>query len=541
MTLDAARQALERNDVGAAVAALLELWRQVKDPRVAEVLDTLSARITRPALHAPTQKKLNEQFVALAKAGDPLDQPRLAAVIGTTRSPQMVEQIECLLECWPPDPRFTLPLVELLKRPPFTSGTTQSAWRRLFKLMQGHADPRLLELLSALDFTQLLRQHRTELQGGVEENQFAAEFFTERTAATLKALEKTYRAGTPSLPAEHEPMLARLHELLRPGTEAELVAEILEHPHEPGAKEVLADHLLENDEARGRFMVLQHARARGALSPELAREERDLIVAHGVRWIGELAALVAHDTMQFVDGFLAWCAIDSDRVGVVEKLTGHVGWSTVRHVFLEGTAFPHALLVHPAMKSLTGVSGIREGRQVLQRSDAYPWSRVGIASMGAFAHRDDPDLLATRLRRVFPQVTSLTLPGYNFTVDSYHWLWTPPFAHLACIGFSSITPSALPRWLEVLLARAPAGAAIEFSELDHLGYLVRIDKTRRVLDLRSRSVWGRRTARYADLALLAAPLTGTLATIRVHDRLAKSERMALAALLAPGGSITTVD
>ncbi|MBA3541008.1 MAG: hypothetical protein H0T79_15465 [Deltaproteobacteria bacterium] len=269
-------------------------------------------------------------------------------------------------------------------------------------------------------------------------------------------------------------------------------------------------------------------------APADAKEERALIAAHGARWIGELAALVEHDSMRFEDGFLAWCAIDSDRLGVVEQLTGNVGWSTVQHIYLAGNAFPHGLLVDPIMKSLASVTGIRSAvaERVLAGPATYPWKRVGI---------DPPDAgraeLPAQLRRTFPEATALHLHAARRTISDFAFLWSDAFAQLTTIGFVSLAVSAIPAFLDVALARVAPTTTIEFSEYHHLGYMVRVAGP--MLELRSRAAWGRRATRYGDLVRALQPYAGTFTRIRLHDRATKVERAEIETLLAPGGELVS--
>ncbi len=522
--LSAALTALRRHDLAATIPLLLGVWRAVPDPRIADVLDAVSARIDRPALVAPTQKKLVEAFAALVAAGDPLDQPRLAAAIGGTRSQQMVEQLELLLTGWPADPRFSMPFLALLRRPPFVGSATQSAWRRLFKVLQAYGDVRVEAWLPTLDFDEILAR-----DGGIENRAAAAEFFRERSAATCAALRKKKRAA---LPAGEAKDLALLLELARPAAEAALVAQVLATPADDAATAVLGDHLLEQNDVRGRFAALQRARSEGALTPELRKEERALVETHGLRWIGDLATLVQPGSLEFEGGFLSACAIESDRQGAVAQLTGHPLWSTVRRIFLAGNAFPETLLTHPAMKSLTQVTGIRAGRGVVR--GPYPWTEVGLLVRDA--GRVALDRVEETLR-AFPAVEQVWLDAYQVDPEAYAWLFRPAWARLRSIGFLAATRSSLAHWVEVLLAEAPAGVALELSEFHHHGYLFRLDGERRVLDLRARSAWGRKIVSFGDLAAAARPLARTLTTVRLHDRATKAERAAIQALLAPGGVI----
>lgn len=526
--LSAALAALRRHDVEGAIPSLLEAWRETRDPRIADALDAVSARIDRPALTAPTQKKLVEAFAALVAAGDPLDQPRLAAAIGGTRSQPMVEQLDLLLAQWPADPRFSVPFLALLRRPPFVGSATQSAWRRLFKVLQAYGDARVEEWLPALDFDEILAR-----DGGIENRAAAAEFFRERSAATCAALRKKKRAA---LPAADEATLAHVLELARPAAEVALVAQVLATPADDAAKAVLGDHLLEQNDVRGRFAALQRARSEGALTAALRKEERALVDAHGLRWIGDLATLVQPGSLEFEGGFLAGCAIESDRQGAVARLTGHPLWSTVRRIFLAGNAFPETLLTHPAMKSLTQVTGIRAGHGVVR--GPYPWTEVGLLVRDG-AGRVALDRVEDTLR-AFPAVEKAWLDAYQVDPEAYAWLFRPAWASLRSLGFLAATRSALAHWVEVLLAEAPAGVELELSEFHHHGYLFRLDGTRNVLDLRARSAWGRKIVSFGDLAAAARPLARTLTTVRLHDRATKAERATIEALLAPDGTIEVV-
>lgn len=522
--LTEALAALSRNDPGAAVAPLLAAWRATPDPRLADALDAVSARIDRPALAAPTQKKLVEAFTAVVAAKDPLDQPRLAAAIGGTRSQQMVEQLDLLLAEWPPDPRFSRPFLALLQRPPFVGSATQSAWRRLFKVLQTYGDVRVETWLPELDFDQILAR-----AGGFENREAAAEFFRERSAATCAALRKKKR---PSLSAADERLVPRLLELAAPPSEAALVAEVLARPDDEAPKAVLGDHLLEQNDVRGRFLALQRLRAEGALTPALRKEEQGLVEAHGLRWIGDLGTLVLPDSLEFEGGFLAGCAIESDRHGVVEQLTGHPSWSTVRRIFLAGNGFPEKLLTDPAMRSLSRVTGIRAYRGVLR--GPYPWTEVGVLVRDEHG-RAELARTPVELRR-FPHLERVWLDAYTLSPSSYDWLFAEgrPWRGL---GFVAAERTSLARWVATLLERVAPGVDLELSEFHHFGYLFRLDGARRVLDLRARSAWGRKTVGYVDLANAGAPLRGTLTTVRLHDRATKAERAALEALLAPGGAI----
>lgn len=536
---------LDANDLGGAVTRLLEAWRHTPDPRLAEVLDGLSTRSARPALTTATQQKTTDAFLELLDQQDPLDLPRLVAVIGTTRAALMVEQLEALLERWPADPRVTRPFVQLLQRPPFTGSSTQSAWRRLFKVLQQYADPRALELLAGLDFAALLREQNPWARGGVDEHAFAATFFTERAAAVVEALRKKYAKGLPRLPASDDAVVARLLERARPSPEVALISAVQAAPQEEGARAVLADALLEKNDVRGRFMALQQARTLGTLSPADEKEERALVSQFGLQWAGALAPLIKDDELSFERGFLSACTIDVDRDGLVKQLTGHAAWGTVREVHLWGTSLPLELLTDAAMKSLTGVTGIRDSRAraLLEGERTFPsWTTVGLDLPHYDSVAADLKLLSDNVLRVFPALKELVLDGYSIAPTQYEWLWAPRFAHLTRIGVTGAGPGFLPGWLEVT-RRAPPHAVLEVSRFHRDGFQWRLrpgpDGRRTVLELSTRAVSGHATVTLTDLVEASAALTGALTRVRVFTRSTKAERALLAKLLAPGGELET--
>lgn len=542
MSLQAAIKKLEASELGGALALLLEVWRQTPDPRLADVLDALSEGVRRPPLPSASQQKTTQAFLELVPARDPEDLPRLLAVIGSTRSGLMVEQLEALLEHWPADPRTTKPLVQLLRKPPFTGSATQSAWRRLFKLLQQTGDPRTIAELGALDFDALLREVNGFRPGGVEDNAYAATFFTERSGATVKALEKRFAKGVPRLTDSDLAALERLRALSGAEPVAALVAQIHAEPASRGPREVLTDHLLERDDVRGQFMLLQQARAEGKLTPELEKEERALLEAHALKWVAPLAPVLDGERLVFERGFLAACALDPDREGVVKACTGHPLWSTVRHVELAGASFPRELLSHPVMKSLTEVTGIHDerARALLRGDDSFPWTGVGL-DLPHYDHvADDTGLLAKHLLRVFPKVRALTLDGYSVEAASGAWLASPEFRHLERVGLTGGAASSIPGWIE-LLAGATPDAALEFGFGWRRGWEFRLlpgpKGPRTELEVASRAVQGWGTTKLLDLAKAAAPLKGRLACVRLRSRAGKAEREAFSRLLAPGGTL----
>jgi uncharacterized protein (TIGR02996 family) len=79
------------------------------------------------------------------------------------------------------------------------------------------------------------------------------------------------------------------------GDIVKLMAEVLAHPDDDGPREVLADVLLEREEPRGEFIVLQLREARGLVSKPEHKRIAALLRGHERTWLGgDLAAVTKH-------------------------------------------------------------------------------------------------------------------------------------------------------------------------------------------------------------------------------------------------------
>lgn len=63
MSLDHAKRALESGKLSEGIVALLEAWRAVPDPRIADVLDGLSKRSPRAPIQGKNQAELTRVFL----------------------------------------------------------------------------------------------------------------------------------------------------------------------------------------------------------------------------------------------------------------------------------------------------------------------------------------------------------------------------------------------------------------------------------------------------------------------------------------------
>ncbi|MBM4781880.1 MAG: hypothetical protein GQE15_29730 [Archangiaceae bacterium] len=534
MSLDQAKRALESGKLSEGVVALLEAWRAVPAPRIADVLDGLSKRSPRGPIQGKNQAELTRAFLERVAEKNPLDPPRLAEVIGTTRSQQMVEQLEALLD-WPADPRWTTPFLRLLTNPPFTGSGTQSAWRRLFKLLQQTADPRLLERLPALDFAALLVR-----PGQANVEAFAAEFFTERRDAVLAAVRKKHKAGAPRIGAADEATLAAIERLVATDTVTQLEAQVFAAPQSE-APAVLTDYLLEKGDERGEFMALQQQRLVGRLSEEQEAREEALLEKHATTWLGALATVVEPTTVRFERGFPAACELTTGQPALLASVANDPAWATVRHLHLHSDV-PQTLLRSPALKQLEAVTLIREAaaRAMLNAPEAWPWRQVALDLPSYQSRSADVALLQRRLTATFPNLTSLALDGYQNADDAFDWVTSlPVMAQLRWFGVNFTHSSRLAATLDRLLKRVPPTVDLDLSFCCHQGYRFRLHRSteRRVLELAGRGYQGTTSVPNDVLLEAAAPLAGTLHEVCFTSRATKAHRAKAEALLASGGVV----
>ncbi len=535
MALDQAKRALESGQLKEAIVALLEAWRAVPDPRIADVLDGLSKRSQRAPIQGKNQAALTQAFLERAAEKNPLDVPRLAEVIGTTRSQQMVEQLEALLE-WPADPRWTTPFLRLLTNPPFTGSGTQSAWRRLFKLLQQTADPRLLERLPTLDFAALLVR-----PGQANVEAFAAEFFTERRDAVLAAVRKKHPSTAPRIAKEDDATLASLERLVASDTVAQLEAQVFAAPASSDAPAVLADHLLEAGGERGEFMALQQQRLTSRLTEEQESREEALLEKHATTWLGSLATVVEPSTVRFERGFPAAVELTTSQPALLASVANDPAWATVRHLHLHNDVSPD-FLRSPALKQLEAVTLIREpfARALLNARDSWPWRQVALDLPSYQAKDADVALLRRKLTTTFPNLTSLVLDGYQQASDAFDWVPTlPVMTQLRWFGVNFIHSSRLGATLERLLKVLPTTLNLDLSFFCHQGYRLRLHRStgRHVLEVAGRGYQGTTSVPNDVLLEAAAPLAGTLHEVCFTSRATKAHRAKAEALLASGGVV----
>ena len=138
-------------DLVAELDALLVTWRARRTTPTAALIDELSSwfALALPAIPGRTRTERHRSWLARGTKHVAVELPGLLATVAQSTASDTTKQLEVLAE-WPSDPRMTWLARRLYQTKPFaTSSGDQKVWRRLFHLLEVHADPRALAVIDA--------------------------------------------------------------------------------------------------------------------------------------------------------------------------------------------------------------------------------------------------------------------------------------------------------------------------------------------------------------------------------------------------------
>ena len=305
------------DDLEAAMSTLLARWRVGRQPELADALDALSARITRPPIPGKTAKARHQAWLGCAKLGDPADVPRLLAILLEGTASKSLEQKLDTLVARGPDPRVATSLIEIVAAQRHFV-TIQWLWSRLLDAIDKMGDPRGLAALRAT-----IPGHeppRGFRYMGEREVFSLRRYIWERLPPLVRRLEQI--AIAPLDDADR----AALDRLRAPSrserTEADLLDAVLANPDDDMPRSVLADALQARGNARGELIALQLARGRNG---NISAREKALVKALAAEIVGPLAPVLFDPIIN--RGFLA-----GGRAVITEShraLCDHRWWRTV--------------------------------------------------------------------------------------------------------------------------------------------------------------------------------------------------------------------
>lgn len=475
-----AAEALGRADGEGALEALLRAWRETREPRVAELVERVSADVTaaRPAIAAKSVKERTAAVVALAKRKNPRDLGRILEAPWPGRWQDALPVLEAL-RAFPADPRLAVALARVVAEGAYDTWTSHRFYEPLLARVASLGDARAVPILEE----QRNRQRSTYWGQGTG-------------PAIEQAIERLRARPREALSAPSERALAALEarfaherraEAAKARGEAEFVADILARPDDLALRQVFADFLTERGDPRGEHIALGLARREGRADEKMLRREAALAKKHGPSWAGPLDALFSKDGRIYDLGFLAEGTLElvSPRTyGRIEALPDTLhdpGLATLRALALGGREASDADVVARilALPALAGVRALRglgtealtvlgsaRPRPAVEELDAQvgdePWARAALADGCAL-----PGLRRLALEASAELDWFFATPAARrlerFTLRSYEY---PIGAVVACaerhalplreLGFAERSGMRGPDWTFVL-RRGPSG------------------------------------------------------------------------------------
>jgi uncharacterized protein (TIGR02996 family) len=353
-----------------ALELALELWREHRDPRLADLIDTIGARCAVPP--APKGGALRAWWMRHAEPYEPVHVTPLVAtadelLVTRKRGRAAIETEPQAIRASPAKSGASAALARNYRRA--MRGANEHVLAPLVAMLQWPADPRAATILVRWLVTTPVRWDPVEYGRATDifYSAIADHLYTLADARALPALEacaEAPRAETQALRqlqrvlarqvieattkrarkprASLDKRIARWQEIVgapqRPATaappprardESALWAEIARRKQDLGPRQVLADVLVERGDPRGEMIVLQCMRTPAGLA-----QAKKLVTKHWSTWLGDLALVLNRKGTEFRDGML-----DEVRVGVAKspewafsKVHGHRELGTVRIV-----------------------------------------------------------------------------------------------------------------------------------------------------------------------------------------------------------------
>jgi hypothetical protein len=289
--LGRAARAIDADDTAAAQRALLDAWREVRHPDIADALDLVSEEhLARHGGLTEKGKARKERLTELSHDLPAELQPAFCAALNEQSNADVLR----LFHLAQPDPRWTSPL---LRRVSASKRWTEKVLLRFLRFMMENGDSRL---------------SRSEVDERGVPTYDTARFALldpdrsiRLSTAVFKLSDKDF-GRAPALDAETSDALARLLEWLRPMRERrtayDLRLSVLARDGDQEGFAVLGDQLEEDGYmSRARFVRLQAAVSRGErLTRAETSEAKALVAAYQAVWAGPFADLA--DQLSFERG-----------------------------------------------------------------------------------------------------------------------------------------------------------------------------------------------------------------------------------------------
>ncbi|MBL8909199.1 MAG: TIGR02996 domain-containing protein [Archangium sp.] len=393
MASSALERAAKAKDSKKLLTELLVAWRELKHPRIAELIDRVSAK-SLDGLKPITGKSVParaEAIIEAVKSKDPVEVGRALMTQWPREWQAALPVLEAVCQA-PEDPRIAARLATLIDEAANQSRGTRNFWGLAFGRLSALGDVRQLAVLEA----QLTRSKSS--------------YYREHSEQRERAIVERYRTLTVApLSAGDEKLLAELEvpfgatvgvEKTKKRSGKELLEAVWANPTDLGVRTVYGDWLVEQGDPRGELIALQL----GAPSEKSTRKIHSLIEKNWKKWLGPIADWF-QATPRFEAGFPVWgiVAQASYRDGreKLEPLLSSPEWSTFRHLAMPWELIdPSEVVTRPRFKAVNSLGNLApHSIALLAKSKEKP----ALATL-EFSYGDDDDSLPAKTWDSFPQL-----------------------------------------------------------------------------------------------------------------------------------------
>jgi uncharacterized protein (TIGR02996 family) len=271
-------RAAKTKDPKAQLTALLVAWRELRHPRIAELIDRLDAKLLASVkpITAKSMQARAEALITAAQSKDPVELGRVLISEWPKEWQAALPVLKAVCEA-PDDPRVAKKLASIIDAAAHQSRGSRSFWSITFARIDELGDVRQLGLLEAQltrSKSSYYREHSQLREQRSVERHRALEIAPLSSAdeKLLEELEAPFAATTGV-------------EKVRRRSGEELLAAVWDAPQDAGLRAVYGDWLVEQGDPRGELISLQL----GAPSPKATRKIEALVEKHWKKWLGPIA------------------------------------------------------------------------------------------------------------------------------------------------------------------------------------------------------------------------------------------------------------
>ena len=303
--MDEAIQKLKRGDWNGGLRTLNALWVQTRCPQLAAQIERLSRHVlsSRPPLEetgAALQKAWEHRWVE----GGFVGLERLLDVILDGAVADVRRRLNRLLE-EAPDPRTTMIVPNFTRELHLAEGRSRPAWTAFFRLVVHTGDPRAREHLEHLLSLAQAVVGPEGFVGDPADYLTLEEYLVRQIPKTLKKLPAAGSCDGAELTAEVDALVANpVSEVGTVASADDLHARVLEDPGDIETIQVWADALLETENDRGTFVVLQLTAEDRPLSTKEKKLETKLLKSNRYGWLGQAGLIIDPTSATFRRGLL---------------------------------------------------------------------------------------------------------------------------------------------------------------------------------------------------------------------------------------------